>query len=72
MRHEGTNMPNIMDDEKIEKMTEILPVKLCVNPSKQNESFTGTEEEVRTHKAECWKVRGLTSRGRGGARPHGQ
>ena len=62
-------------DEKMDKMTEILQIKHCVNPSKHNEAFTGTEEEVKTHKAECWKVTGGYRTGRGGlarARARGQ
>ena len=71
-----SEMPNMMDeeklyDEKLAKMIEILPIKVCVNQNKHVEPFYGTEEEVKTHKVECWRERSTSARGRGG-RTRGQ
>ena len=78
-----SELPNVMDeekqyDEKVAKMTEILPLKICVNQSRHVEPIYGTDDEVKAHKAECWKERSTSARGRGGSargrggRTHGQ
>ena len=53
------NNPNILTrakffDTQIEEMMSTKPTRFCVNPKMHELVYTGTEENVRVHKDQCW------------------
>ena len=53
------NNPNILMranlfDNKIEEMMSTKPKRFCVNPKMHELVYTGTKENMRLHKDQCW------------------